>query len=279
MRCRTPAARSGGGPYDRRLPALSDFDGFALDLDGVVWLSREPVAGSIEAIRTIVARGLPVVYVTNDPRSTRTELAARLTELGIETPAEAVLTSASACAETLALERPGAAAMAVGTGSLARELADRGLAAVPIAYGARADAVVVGGGGNFDYEVLRIASDTVRAGAELWATNKDPNYPTPNGLVPGTGAIVAAIEVASGVSARDVGKPEPGLFEAALRHLGCERPLMVGDSLDSDIAGAARAGIATALVLTGRSSRADLDGAEIQPDHIYENLAAVAADL
>ena len=244
-----------------------------------MWLSREPVAGSIEAIETIVAGGRPVVFVTNDPRSTRAELAGRLTDLGVATAVDAVLTSASACAETLALERPGAAAMAVGTDSLGRELAEAGLAAVPIADGASADAVVVGGGGTFDYEVLRIASNAVRAGAELWATNKDPNYPTPTGLVPGTGAIVAAIEVASGVTARDVGKPEPGLFEAALRHLGCERPLMVGDSLDSDITGASRAGIATALVLTGRSSRADLNGAPTQPDHVYEDLAALTADL
>lgn len=261
------------------MPAISDHDGFAIDLDGVVWLSREPIPGSPEALSLIVESGRPVVFVTNDPRSTREELAGRLLELGVSTAREDVLTSASAAAEAIAAHHPGASALAVGTESLVRELAEQGLEAVPLVDGARADAVVIGGGGRFDYDVLRIASEAAREGAELWATNRDPTYPTAGGLVPGTGAIVAAIEVASGRMARDVGKPQPGLFESALRHLGVERALMAGDSLDSDIAGAAGAGMATALILTGRNDRDDLAGAATAPDFVFDDLAALAAEL
>jgi glycerol 3-phosphatase-2 len=255
------------------------YDGFAIDLDGVVWLSREPIPGSAGAVGALRAAGFPVVFVTNDPRSTRAELAERLERIGAPASREEVLTSASACARELARSHPGARVLAVGTDSLERELAARGLESVPVADGARAEAVVVGGGARFDFEVLRVAAEAVREGATLWATNKDPTYPTARGLVPGTGALVAAVEVASGTEARNVGKPEPALFAAAIERLGCERPLMAGDSLRSDVAGAAEAGMATALILTGRDSEVDITTAPHRPDHVFADLAALADAL
>lgn len=258
------------------MSALDSHDGIAVDLDGVVWLSHQPIPGSAEAIERLRADGRAVVFVTNDPRSTRAELAGRLSEIGAPTDPADVLTSAVATAEAIAGERPGARVLAVGTDSLNAELGARGLEPIAPAESADADAVVVGGGARFDQDVLRIASGLVREGAELWATNKDPTYPTATGLVPGTGSIVAAIEVASGAEARNVGKPEPTLFAAAMRRLGCERPLMAGDSLRSDIAGAARAGMATALILTGRDGREDIASAEHRPDHVFDDLAALA---
>ena len=115
----------------------------------------------------------------------------------------------------------------------------------------------------------------VRDGAELWATGRDATYPTPTGLLPGTGALVAAVETASERRARVAGKPEPPMFEAAKRRLGGDRIAMVGDTLDADIAGGARAGLATVLVLSGRTARADLEQAEIQPDIVVADLAAL----
>jgi 4-nitrophenyl phosphatase len=268
------------------MPAI---EGFAIDLDGVVWLSREPIDGSITALRLLRDGGRPVVFVTNDPRSTRAELAARLTELGAPTDAGQILTSAAATARAVAAAAAGTRVLAIGTESLARELAGSGIevvgqdearaAAAPGSEGRGLDgvsAVVVGGGAGFDYELLRVAADVVRSGAGLWATNMDPTYPTAGGLVPGTGAIVAAIEVASGTEARNFGKPEPGMFREALATLGVERALMVGDSLHSDIAGAAAAGMKTALVLTGRDGRADLAASPAQPDLVFADLAALA---
>lgn len=256
------------------------YDGFAIDLDGVVWLSREPIEGSTEAIQRLRAAGHPVVFVSNDPRSTRAELADRLSAIGAPTEAGDVFTSGSTTAEKLAEAHPGASVLVVGTESLDAELRERGL--LPLfpaeADGRAVDALVVGGG-RFDQDVLRIAAAAVRDGAEFWATNKDPTYPTASGLVPGTGAIVAALEVASGIEARNVGKPEPALFEAALGRLGAERPLMAGDSLISDIGGAARAGMSTALILSGRDSRAGIAAAERAPDLIFDDLRALAEAL
>jgi HAD superfamily hydrolase (TIGR01450 family) len=261
------------------VPADRRYDGFAIDLDGVVWLGHEPIVGSAEAIERLRAAGHPLVFVTNDPRSTRAELAERLGAIGAPTDRAQVLTSAVAAAEEVARTNPGAAVLAVGTESLATELAAQGLQPMPIADGIKPAAVVVGGGAPYDQDVVRIASTAVREGARLIATNKDPLYPTTQGLVPGTGSLVAAIEVPAGVEAENAGKPEPALFEAALRHLDCKRPLMAGDSLHSDIAGATRAGMETALILSGRDSRADLAAAPQAPQLVFENLAALAEAL
>ena len=135
--------------------------------------------------------------------------------------------------------------------------------------------MVVGGHAGFDYDQLRVATVAVRAGAELWATGRDATYPTPTGLLPGTGALVAAVETASERRARVAGKPEPPMFEAAKRRLAGDRIAMVGDTLDADIAGGARAGLATILVLSGRTDRVDLEQAEIQPDTVVADLAAL----
>jgi HAD superfamily hydrolase (TIGR01450 family) len=259
------------------------YDGFAIDLDGVVWLSRDPIPGSAEAIERLRAAGHGVVFVTNDPRSTRAELATRLGEIGAPTEPETVLTSATAAAFSVAAAQPGGRVLAVGTDSLRAELAGQGLeviaAGVKPEPGSGVDAVVVGGGAGFDQDVLRLSSSAVRDGARLWATNKDPVYPTATGPVPGTGALVAAIEVASGERATNVGKPEPALFEAALLQLDCRWPLMAGDSLHSDVAGAAAAGMSTALVLSGRDGLDELAAAASRPDHVFEDLSALAAEL
>jgi glycerol 3-phosphatase-2 len=258
---------------------LSSHDGFALDLDGVIRLGRDPIEGSPEAVAAIRERGA-VVFVTNDPRSTREEVAADLTEIGIPAGPEDVITSASATAETLAAERSGATILAAGRSALGAELARLGVTALEPAEGVQADVVVIGGSSDLDQRLLRITHAAVRDGGELWATNKDPAYPTADGLVPGTGAFVAAIEYSAGVEAHCVGKPHPEIFASVRSHLGAEHPLMVGDSLDADIGGAAGVGMATALVLTGRTTRADLEGdLEVTPDHVFENLAALAAAL
>jgi len=264
------------------------YEGFAIDLDGVVWLSHEPIAGSIEALVALGAGGRPLVFVTNDPRSTRAEHAARLTDLGAPTETSQVLTSGAATARVVAAEHPGAAVLAIGTNSLSREIADCGLRPVTIAEaeaeGApELEAVIVGGGAGFDYETLRISANAAREGAALWATNIDATYPSTRGLTPGTGAIVAAIEYASGVKATNVGKPEPLMFEQALAILGlADRPaaaLMAGDTLGSDIDGGARAGMQTAFILSGRDDREHIGDYESEPDFVFADLAALAAAL
>ncbi|HSI79751.1 MAG TPA: HAD-IIA family hydrolase [Solirubrobacterales bacterium] len=259
-----------GSPIDR-------IDGFALDLDGVVWLAGEPIPGAPEAVGRLRERA-PVVFLTNDPRSTREQYLEHLRAVGVEAELDEMLTSSAAAAEIVARKAPGARVYVVGSDALGRELAAAGLE-VTGRGGPGVDFVVVGGHSGFDYAELAGGMAAVRAGAELWATNRDPVYPTATGLLPGTGAVVAAVETASGRAARVAGKPERPMFEAARRRLGAERPVIVGDSLDSDIAGGAGAGFATVLVLSGRASAADADAAPVRPDVVADDLPAFVAGL
>jgi glycerol-1-phosphatase len=258
------------------MPLADSYDGLALDLDGVVWLTGEPIPGSVEAIAALRRSGRRVVFLTNDPRSTRDEYVALLRRIGVEAERRDVLTSAAAAAEAVAAEAPGSSVYVVGSDALRTELRDAGLEILD-GIGSRPGAVVVGGHSGFDFAELHRAMTAVRGGAELWATNRDPVYPTAKGLQPGTGAIVAAVETASGRVARSVGKPEPSMFDAARRLLGASKPAIVGDSLDSDIAGGARAGFGTILVLTGRAARADVASAAVKPDLVVPDLAAIAS--
>ena len=256
------------------MPPADAFDGFAIDLDGVIWLAGEPIPGSVEAVAKLRRRGAGVVFVTNDPGRTTPQTAELLSRVGIAAGPDDVVTSAATVAEQIRVEHGEASVYLIGPPALREQLEMSGLRVVgdgnhPV------DAVVVGGHAGFDYDQLRVATVAVRAGAELWATGRDATYPTPTGLLPGTGALVAAVETASERRARVAGKPEPPMFEAAKRRLAGDRIAMVGDTLDADIAGGARAGLATILVLSGRTARVDLEQAKIQPDIVVADLAAL----
>ncbi|MGH2926181.1 MAG: HAD-IIA family hydrolase [Solirubrobacterales bacterium] len=249
------------------------FDGFAIDLDGVVWLAGEPIPGSVEAVAALRRRGAGVVFVTNDPGRTTAATAELLGRVGIEAGSDDVVTSSAAVAERIRAEQGEASVHVLGPEALGEQLEMAGLRVVDAGH-RPIDAVVVGGHSGFNYAELRDAVRAVRDGAELWATGRDATYPTPEGLLPGTGALVAAVETASERRARVAGKPEPPMFEAAKRRLGAGRIAMVGDTLDADIAGGARAGFATVLVLSGRTTREDLERSEIEPDIVAADLAA-----
>lgn len=254
-------------------------DGLIVDLDGVVWRAGEPIRGAAEAMAAIRAMGTRVLFLSNDPASSQAQIAARLRELGIPATAADVLTSAAATARVLeGLEDlPGRRALVVGPRALHDEIQAAGFELVSADEARQAGVVVVGGHETFDYHELRQAALAVRNGARLFATGRDAVFPTPDGPWPATGAILAAVETASGVTATVVGKPEPVLFEMARKALGgCERIAVVGDHLIADISGAKRAGLGAILVLTGASSLADLERAAIRPDLTVEDLAAYA---
>jgi glycerol-1-phosphatase len=254
-----------------------DFDGLIVDLDGVVWIGPAAVPGSVGAIAALRERGVRLVFLTNDPRASRTEYAARLTDLGIPADESEIVSSGSTLAAFLrAREGAGTRVFVIGSPSLKRELTEAGLELVSGAAGRDAELVAVGGHAGFDYDELRIATRAVRAGARLYAAGRDATFPMPDGPWPGTGSIVAAVEVAGGKTAIAVGKPEPVIFDAARSLLaGCRRVAIVGDSLASDVAGGKRAGLTTILVLTGTSTRHDVAGAEVSPDLVLPDLAAL----
>jgi HAD superfamily hydrolase (TIGR01450 family) len=257
--------------------AADEFDGFLVDLDGVVWEGRELVPGSVEALRTLIAAGKEIVFVTNNSVRQPDAYAVRLREAGVEIPSDRVVTAGAATAQ-LAAEQVGGAgtAFVIGAPGFKEAVAATGLTLLDGEAARSADAVVVSGHREFDYAELLTATFALRSGAVLFGTSRDPTLPMPGGAWPGTGATLAAVETASGKTAEIGGKPERHLFDQARALIGgADRVAMVGDRLASDIAGGHRAGLATILVLSGASSREEAEGAEPAPDLVLDDLAAL----
>ena len=266
------------------------FDGFLIDLDGVVWIGAEPVPGAPEALQALLAAGKRIVFVTNNPGKPPAAYAERLRSLGVEVGEDQIVTAGIVTAR-LAAEAagPGGGAFVIGATALKEMVAANGAAVLEGDAAREADVVVVSGHRGFDFEELLTATRALQHGAALIATSRDPTLPMPGGEWPGTGAILAAIETASGRSAEIGGKPERHLFELALEQLergslGTDgvpkeprklRVAMVGDRISSDIEGGRRAGLATILVLSGTSTRAEAEAAEPPPDHVVDDLAAL----
>ena len=185
--------------------------------------------------------------------------------------------TAGAAVQYLLSSRGGGAAFVVGSQALVDHVADAGMRIVNrTEFATRADVVVVGGHSDLTYEEIKIAAQAVLRGAELVGATRDPSFPMPDGLWPGAGAVLAAVEVAAGHKAdRVAGKPEPTMYEAARDRLGEGRCLAVGDRLDADVAGARRAGMDAALVLTGATTRRQADAAQPRPTLVSESLASL----
>ena len=262
----------------RRAPADEHaFDGLILDLDGVVWVGPAPVPGSVDAIAALRESGVQIVFLTNDPCSSRAEYAARLTQLGISAESSQIVTSASALARYVReREGPGACVFAIGSSMFKAELAGSGLTLSEGLVARAAEVVAVGGYDGFNYDELRTAAQALRRGANLYAAGRDATFPMPDGPWPGTGSVVAAVEVAGGTRATIVGKPEPFVFDVARSVLGnCHRVAVVGDSLESDIVGGLHAGLGTVLVLTGTCTADDVAASAVHPDVVLPDLAAL----
>jgi glycerol 3-phosphatase-2 len=269
------------------------FDGFLIDLDGVVWVGREPVPGAAEVLTALLEDGKKIVFVTNNPGKPAAAYAERLGGMGVEAADDKVVTAGMATTR-LAAERVGAGrtAFVIGTDSFREEAAAAGLEVLDGEAGREAAAVLVSGHRGFNYEELLTATLALQRGAELFATSRDPTLPMPGGPWPGTGAVLAAVETASGAHAEIGGKPERHLFDLALHMLRCsfapnkaakeqrnglggKRVAMVGDRLTSDIEGGRRAGLATVLVLTGACTREEAERANPPPDYVVDNLTGL----
>lgn len=238
-----------------------------VDLDGVVWRSGDPIAGAREAIARLRDGGERVVFITNNSATTVPEYVERLTEAGIPTDAEDVMTSAQAAA-TLVPE--GATALVCAGPGVEAALRDRGVHTV---REGEADAVVVGWHEDFDYQRLTAASRAVWGGARLLATNDDATYPARDGLLPGGGSILAAIATATGATPEVAGKPYEAIV-ALLRERVPDAVIMVGDRPSTDGLLAQRLGVKFGLVLTGVTKEDDLP-VEPAADVVAPDLAAL----
>ena len=256
-------------------PLLSRYDQVILDLDGCVWLGDDPIPGSVEAVAALRDAGKGVVFATNNSWHAGEDHVTRLWGMGVKASLADVVTVGGAVQHLLAETRSGRTAYVIGSAALRKHVSEAGLRLVNgTDLASRADTVVVGGTDDVCYADLRCAALSVHRGADLLATGRDPTLPTPDGPWPGTGAILAAVETASGGRAEIVGKPEARLFVTALERLGDGRTLVVGDRLDSDVAAAEAAGLDAALVLTGDGSNEPTDG-DPTPVEVADDLATL----
>jgi HAD superfamily hydrolase (TIGR01450 family) len=255
-------------------PLVAGYDQVVLDLDGTVWVGDAATPRAPEAVAAIRAAGKRLAFVTNDGERSPEEYVRKLWSIGCTAAAEEVVSVGSAIQYVLADREPGAGVYVIGSPAIFRHVVDAGhriLNHTPAAESA--DVVVVAAHEDLSYAELRIATRAVLGGAEMIAGGRDRAFPSAGGPSPGTGVVVAALEYATGHSARNVGKPDPQVFKVALERLGGGRTLVIGDHLESDLGGASAAGLDAAIVLSG-VTRADDAAAAVDPKPV-----AVAADL
>ena len=250
---------SPGNPSpDPQLPPV-----VGLDLDGVIWRGEEPIAPAVEGVARLRAAGLQVVFISNNSSVPVGGVVAKLRGMGVDAEPAEVITSALAAAHLLQRDLPvGARVLVCGGPGVYEALAAEGLTAVDEGP---ADAVVVGLNREFSYDVLTRASAAVRDGARFVATNLDNTYPVPGGLIPGAGAIVAAVAAAAGRQPEVAGKPWTPIADLVRERFG-STGVMVGDRPSTDGAMADTLGWPFALVLSGVTAAVAPPGGEAIPE-------------
>lgn len=258
---------------------LSDLEALMVDMDGVLWLGDRPLPGLGEFFGFLEDQGLPYVLATNNASRTPSYYVERMAGYGVKVDEANILSSALATAQWMEGEfEAGARIYVVGQDGLREAIADAGFEVATDAHDP-VDAVVGGIDFTLTYDKLCDAVLLIGRGARFIGTNGDVNYPSELGLAPGGGAILAAIEAASGVSPTIIGKPNTPMFDAAVARLGRPRPntAMIGDRLDTDILGAHRARLRTILVTTGVDDPTTIRETGIIPDAVYDDLPHLVA--
>jgi HAD superfamily hydrolase (TIGR01450 family) len=239
-------------------PPVRRYDVALLDLDGVVYLGSTPIRSVPDALDAVRRAGMRLAFVTNNASRTPAAVAQMLTGMGVAATPDEVTTSAQAACHVLAEKLPaGAKLLVVGTTGLIEAARERGFTLVPSADDEPA-AVVQGYGPNVGWKDLAEATVAIRRGAWYVATNLDSTVPSARGPLPGNGALVGVVRATTGVTPTSTGKPDPAMHRESVQRSGAQRPIVVGDRLDTDIEGANRAGCDSMLVLTGVTTPADL---------------------
>ncbi|MGA4848014.1 HAD hydrolase-like protein [Streptomyces sp. G5(2025)] len=247
--------------------ALSEaYDTALLDLDGVVYAGGHAIAYAVESLGAAREGGMHLAYVTNNALRTPDAVAEHLTELGIATDASDVITSAQAVARLVSEQVPeGARVLVIGGEGLRVALRERGLEPVESADDDPAAVVQGYGGPELAWGRFAEASYAVARGVPWFASNTDLTIPSARGIAPGNGAAVQVVRIATGAEPQVAGKPLPPMHRETILRTGAERPLVVGDRLDTDIEGAFSGGVDSLLVLTGVTDGAQLVAA--RPEH------------
>jgi len=254
---------------------LTNIGHLIIDMDGVLYRGSTPLPGLHEFFAFLRERPIPFILATNNSTQTSQQRVEKLARMGVEIFPQEVLNSGQATARTLAREYPAGTRVHVfGSSALRQAILEEGfvLADDDVAL------VVASMDPDLNYEKLKRASLLIRGGARFVATNLDPTHPGDEGMLPGTGSVIAALQIASGVEPLVIGKPEPTMYQLAMDHMGAtpETTATIGDRLDTDILGAQRADLVTICVLSG--STTDRADAEVFGcDFVFQDIAALLA--
>jgi 4-nitrophenyl phosphatase len=253
------------------LRVLRQIDNLIVDMDGVLYRGQESLPGAREFLTYLVEERVPFVLATNNSTLTPGQYVAKLAGLGMEVTEDRILTSGQASALHIARVAPaGTKVYAIGEDGLLSALRERGfeLTERDVHY------VVVGLDRQLTWDKLRVAALAVRAGATFVGTNPDTTLPAEEGLVPGNGANLAALQAATGVAPLIIGKPQATLLRLAMEKMGVSREgtAIIGDRLETDILGGKNAGITTVLVLSGIATREELEDSSYLPDLVFDSI-------
>ena len=250
---------------------LRPIENLIIDMDGVLYRGDEAIPGTKEFFAFLRERPIGFILATNNSTRTAQQYVDKLAHMGVEVTLSEILTSSQGTAmylETLA--PPGTKVYVIGEEGLETAVREKGY----IVSGDSAEFVVVGMDRRLTYEKLKVATLLIRKGARFIGSNPDKTLPTEEGFIPGAGAMLAALEASTGVAPTIVGKPERTIFELALAKMGSSQKdtAIVGDRLDTDVLGGYNAGLTTILVLSGATTRQDVDRTPVKPDLVFEDI-------
>jgi HAD superfamily hydrolase (TIGR01458 family) len=245
-------------------------EGVLLDIDGVLTVSWEPLAGAVETVRWLTAEGIDFRLVTNTSSRTRRQIATLLARAGMEVDETQILTAVTSAARYLNDSHGGVGCFVVNEGDLSEDLEG-----VEIVGADAAGVVLLGGAGpSVGYEDLNAVFRLAMSGVPIVALHRSVRYQTADGPALDMGAFIVGLEAAADVEVTVVGKPAAAFFAAAVGDLGVDarRVIMVGDDIHADVLGAQDAGISGVLVRTGKFRPSDLEGNEEEPDHVLDGI-------
>ncbi|MBE7013335.1 MAG: HAD family hydrolase [Ruminococcaceae bacterium] len=247
--------------------------GFICDMDGVIYHGNRILDGVVDFLNWMTENDKRFVFLTNSPEKTPHELSMKLERMGLSVPAKCFYTSAMATAEFLSGQNPGCTAYVIGEAALTKALYDKKIYMNDV----NPEYVVVGETRTYNFEKIEKAIELVNKGAKLIGTNPDITGPTERGIMPATGSLISPIEIATGKKAYFVGKPNPLMLRHGLRMLNCHSNeiAFVGDRMDTDIIAGIESNIDTVLVLSGVTSREDIDKFPYRPKHILNSVADI----
>ncbi|MFC0267025.1 HAD-IIA family hydrolase [Kushneria aurantia] len=255
----------------RKHHAERDVDCWLTDMDGVLIHENRAIPGAAELIHQWREQGKPFLVLTNNSTYTPRDLSARLARSGIEVPEDQLWTSALATASFLADQSPGGSAFVIGEAGLTTAMHEAGF----IMTDADPEYVVLGETRTYSFEAITRAIRLINGGARFIATNPDVTSPSPEGVLPATGAVAALITSATKREPYVVGKPNPMMFRSALNKLGAHslRTGMIGDRMDTDVVAGIEAGLHTVLVLTGISDQKEIERYPFRPKETLKSVA------